>query len=255
MVPPASDAPAGASLEITMNSTPQNPSPGRLGAIITGGAIASLATLVLTAGAALHWVEDRKDSDGYYSTSAERFSTNTYALASENLDIDDGLPGSATDYGTVRFKVRSDDSAPVFVGVGRTADVERYLDRTAHATLTDFDVDPFAAEYRTTGGLARPAAPGTQPIWAAKASGDGTQTLTWDAEDGDWSVVVMNADGSSGVDTDISVGADVPIIDDLATGFTIGGGAGLVIGLALMAGGLIRPRRRPSVLAGSASAA
>ena len=65
----------------------------------------------------------------------------------------------------------------------------------------------------------------------------------------------MNADGSSGVDTDVSVGADVPIVDDLATGFTIGGFAGLGAGLALMAGGLIRPRRRPSVLAGSASAA
>ena len=65
----------------------------------------------------------------------------------------------------------------------------------------------------------------------------------------------MNADGSPGVDTDISVGADVPIVDDLATGFTIGGLTGLGIGLAVMAGGLIRPRRRPSALAGSASAA
>ncbi|HEX6025435.1 MAG TPA: hypothetical protein VFZ00_25805 [Solirubrobacter sp.] len=255
MLPPASDGIAGDSLEITMNPTPQNPSPGRLGAIITGGAIASIATLVLAAGAALHWVEDRKDADGFYSTSAERFSTNTYALTTENLDIDDGLPGSATDYGNLRLKVRSDDAAPVFVGIGRTADVERYLDRSAHATLTDFDVDPFAAEYRTTDGLSQPAAPATQPIWVAQASGGGTQTLDWDAEDGNWSVVVMNADGSAGVDTDISVGADVPIIGDLADGFTIGGGAGLAAGLALMAGGLIRPRRRPSVLAGSASAA
>ena len=41
----------------------------------------------------------------------------------------------------------------------------------------------------------------------------------------------MNADGSSGVDADVSVGADVPIVDDLATGFTIGGFAGLGAGL------------------------
>ncbi len=238
-----------------MTSTPQNPSPTRLGAIITGGAIASLATLVLAGGAGLNWLEDRKDADGYYTTSAERFSTNTYALATENLDIDDGLPGSATDYGTVRFKVRSDDAKPVFVGVARTRDVDAYLDRSAHAKLTDFDVDPFEASYRTTGGLTAPAAPGTQPIWAAKTSGDGTQTLTWDPKDGDWSVVVMNADGSAGVDTDISAGADVPIVGDLATAFTIGGISGLGIGVALIAGGLITPRRRPSALAESASAA
>jgi len=238
-----------------MNSTPQNPSPTRLGAIITGGAIASIATLVLAGGAGLNWLEDRKDADGYYSTSAERFSTNTYALATENLDIDDGMPGSTTDYGKLRVKVRSDDAKPVFVGIARTRDVESYLDRSAHATLTDFDVDPFEAEYRTTGGLVAPDAPGTQSIWAAEATGDATQTLTWDAEDGDWSVVVMNADGSAGVDTDISVGAEVPIVGDLATGLTVGGISGFGIGLALIAGGLIRPRRRPSVLAESASAA
>jgi hypothetical protein len=238
-----------------MTPTPQNPSPGRLATIITGGAIASIATLVLAAGAALHWVEDRKDADGFYTTSAERFSTDTYALATENLDIDDGLPGAGDQYGQVRLKVRSDEGAPVFVGVARTTDVNAYLDRSAHATLTDVEVDPFAADYRTTGGLARPAAPGTQPIWASAASGGGTQTLTWDVEDGDWSVVVMNADGSSGVDTDISVGADAPIVGDLATGFTIGGFSLLGIGGALMAAGLIRPRRRPSMLAESASAA
>jgi hypothetical protein len=238
-----------------MNPTPQNPSPTRLGAIITGGAIASLATLVLAGGASLHWLEDRKDADGYYTTSAERFSTNTYALATENLDIDDGLPGSTTNYGNLRLKVRSDDAKPVFVGVARTRDVDTYLDRSAHATVTDVDVDPFEADYRTTGGLQAPAAPGTQSIWAAKASGSGTQTLTWDAKDGDWSVVVMNADGSAGVDTDVSVGADVPLVGDLATGLTVGGISGLGIGAALIAGGLIRPRRRPSALAGSASAA
>ena len=240
---------------MTMNSTPQNSFPHRLAAIVAGGAIASVATVALVGGIGLNHLEDRKDADGYYTTSSERFSTNTYALATENLDIDDGLPGSATDYGKVRFKVRSDDAAPVFVGIARTTDVESYLDRSAHATVTDVNVDPFEADYRTTGGLARPAAPATQSIWAANATGTGTQTLTWDAEDGDWSVVVMNADGSSGVDADVSVGADVPIVDDLATGFTIGGFAGLGAGLALMAGGLIRPRRRPSVLAGSASAA
>ena len=238
-----------------MISTSQNPSPGRLGAIITGGAIASIATLVLAGGAGAHWLEDRKDADGYYTTSSEHFSTNTYALATENLDIDDGMPGSATDYGKVRFKVRSDDAKPVFVGIARTRDVDSYLDRSAHATLTDVEVDPFEASYRTTGGLTAPAAPGTQPIWASKASGSGTQTLTWDAEDGDWSVVVMNADGSAGVDTDISVGADVPIVGDIATALTIGGISGLGIGVALIAGGLFTPRRRPSALAGSASAA
>ena len=50
-------------------------------------------------------------------------------------------------------------------------------------------------------------APGAQRFWAASAQGGGTQALTWDVEDGDWSVVVMNADGSPGVDAGVSAGA------------------------------------------------
>ena len=48
--------------------------------------------------------------------------------------------------------MRSDDGAPVFVGIARTSDVDAYLDRSARATLTDIEVDPFEASYRTTGG-------------------------------------------------------------------------------------------------------
>ena len=69
---------------------------GRLAAIIAGGAIASLATLVLLAGAGFQWLDNQRDADGYYTTSSERFETGTYALTSENLDIDDGFPGAPT---------------------------------------------------------------------------------------------------------------------------------------------------------------
>ena len=64
---------------------------GRLAAIIAGGAIASLATLVLLAGAGFQWLDNQRDADGYYQTSSERFETGTYALTSENLDIDDEI--------------------------------------------------------------------------------------------------------------------------------------------------------------------
>jgi hypothetical protein len=237
--------------------TPTSPaiSGGRLAAIITGGALLTLATLVLTAAAAFSWIEGKKDRDGYYTTDSERFSTNTYALATDNLDVDDGLPGSDGAYGNVRLKVRSDDGSPVFVGIARTSDVDTYLGATAHATVKDIEFDDFKADYDTTGGTAIPAAPATQTIWAASSVGDGTRTLTWDVKDGDWSVVVMNADGSPGVATDISVGADAPIIGDLETASLIVGLILLVGGGGVMAGGLIRPRRRPSWPAESASAA
>jgi hypothetical protein len=233
----------------------QNPTRGRVVAIVTGGVILSLATLALAGGAFFHWLEDKKDSDGYYTTSSERFATDTYAIATENLDIAGGWPGGQGHYGDVRLKVRSDGGKPVFVGVARTSAVDSYLAASARATVTDIDVDPFRADYSTSGGSKRPAAPATQDIWAASATGTGTQALNWDVEDGDWSVVVMNADGSAGVDADVSVGADVPIVDDLADGFMIGGLGLLVIGGAILAAGMFMPPRRRSWPAGSASAA
>ena len=72
-------------------------------------------------------------------------------------------------------------------------------------------------------GPPAPAAPASKRIWAASAHGTGMQTVTWDVKHGDWSVVVMNADGSRGVDTGVSAGADFPILSALAWG-SVGGG-------------------------------
>ena len=227
-----------------MNS---NPTAGRLAAIVTGGVLASIAVVVLAIGAGFAWLDHEKNDDGYYMTSTERFATPTNALTTENLDIDDDLPGDVS--GTVRFDVRGSSSKPVFVGVARSRDVDAYLSGTAHATLSDVKVDPFEAEYRTAPGTAAPAAPATRDIWAASASGTGAQRLDWDVEDGDWSVVVMNADGSPDVHTDVAVGSDVPIVDDIATVAIISGLVLFVGGAALITGGLLAPRRRSAALA------
>jgi hypothetical protein len=217
---------------------------GRLAAIIAGGAIASLATLVLLAGAGFQWLDNQKDADGYYTTSSQRFETGTYALTSENLDVDDGPLNLNT-----RLRVSSQDGAPVFVGIARTADVQDYLSGAAHATVTDFDVDPFDVDYATVPGTTKPAAPGTQTFWAAKAQGAGEQTLKWDVHEGDWSVVVMNADGSAGVHTAVSAGADLPFVGGAATGLIAGGLGGVTLGALLLAFGMIRPRRDRLALA------
>jgi hypothetical protein len=60
-------------------------------------------------------------------------------------------------------------------------------------------------------------------LWAASASGVGTQTLTWKVRDGDWSVVLMNADGSRGVAADVDLGAKLSFLLWVAIGLLIGG--------------------------------
>ena len=226
------------------SSPPSSRTSGGQIAAIVGGSIAGiLAVLALVAGGLFLWADSKKDSDGYVNTGSDPYSTRTYAIASEDLQLDDDVPGVVEDlYGKVRLRATSHNGKPLFVGIANSDDVSRYLASSAHATLTDVNYDPFRASYRTTGGEQRPKAPADQDIWVASAHGSGRQTLTWDVKQGHWSVVVMNADGSAGVDAGVSAGATANFLTPLAWG-TLGGG----LLLAAAAGGLLfvglrRPR-------------
>lgn len=134
------------------------------------------------------------------------------------------------DLGKVRLAVASRGGEPVFVGIVRTSAVSDYLRGTSYTEVTDVDYSPFHASYRDrdNGGDRRPALPADQDFSAASAHGTGTQTVAWDIEDGDWSIVVMNADGSRGVATDIRAGAEVPFLGTLGW-IALGGALVLLI--------------------------
>jgi hypothetical protein len=221
----------------TVSSPPL--SGGRLAAVVAGGLAGLFATLLLLAGGALYWADGKKDDDGYFSTRSERFVTTTYAITSDDLDVD-GIPLSEDRYGKVRLKVADRGGKPVFAGIARSSDVRAYLAGSAHATLTDLDFDPFEPEYRASGGDRLPGPPAARDIWVASAQGSGTQTLDWTVKDGSWSVVVMNADGSAGVDTRVSAGVSLPFLDDLGLWLWIAAAALLALAGALIAGGVRR---------------
>jgi hypothetical protein len=218
---------------------------GKSIALVVTGALATIfaAGLLAVGGIALYG-DSQKDSDGYLSTDTHRFEAGTRALATENLDVDlDGAEGimDTNDLGNVRLQVESQDDKPVFVGIARTSDVEDYLAGVSHSTLTDVSTSPFEADYDDHAGNRSPAAPADAHIWAASEHGSGKQTLNWEIEDGDWSVVVMNADGSAGVDADISTGAELPFLTALGWTALGSGGFVLVIGVALLVMGIRRP--------------
>jgi hypothetical protein len=205
----------------------------RIASIIAASVVGLLSIGLLAAGGALLWGDSKKDEQGYLSTASHRFSTHSYALATDNLDLDlDGLDDviDPDAYGKLRLQVDPRTDAPVFVGIARTRDVTRYLDGTGHTLVEDVSLHPFRADYRDQPGTARPDAPGRQDIWGASVHGTGTQTLTWDVEDGDWSIVVMNDDASAGVDARVSAGAKLGFLAPLGWGVTIGGL--LALGLA-----------------------
>ena len=223
---------------MTTTATKSPPTGGRLAAVVAGGLVLLLATMAAVAGAGLVWASSKQDDAGYYTTDTERFATTTSAIATDDLDVD-GVPGAL---GKVRVNVKAASGKPVFAGIARTRDVDAYLLGTSHTTLTDVDVDPFEPKYERNAGTARPAPPAGQSFWVATS--DGSKPLDWKVKDGTYSVVVMNADGSKGVDARVSAGASLPWLDELELAAWIAAAFFLVLGGTLVAGGLSRGTMR-----------
>ena len=68
--------------------------------------------------------------------------------------------------------------------------------------------------------------------WAAEAQGTGSLTLTWKVTDGDWMVVVTNADASPGVTVRADAGVSSPALPWLAGELLA---AGVPVGAAAVA--------------------
>ena len=225
----------------------QLPAPKSRTAMVVGGIVSAvLAVGLIVGGGALIWADTSKDADGYLMTGKHHFAAKTAAMRTENMDINldgaDWLVGEDM-LGKVRIKADSENGKPVFIGIARTSAVDRYLEGVASTTVTDLDYAPFHVSYRSHPGTNQAVPPGKSRIWAASTHGNGRQTLNWEMKEGDWSVVVMNADGSPGIAAKIKTGASIPVLTPLAW-TTMGAG----ILFAILATGLLlsadRPRRQ-----------
>jgi hypothetical protein len=204
------------------NRTPSRWTAGRVALVVAGSVLALIAVGLMVGGGALLWADQTKrDEAGYLSTPTERFSTDSYAITSESIDlVGAGAEGSrwllSEDVlGDVRIRGEGAEGE-IFLGIGPTRDVEDYLAGVEHAEVSELDFDPFSVDYeRKTGGEPR-GEPAAEDFWAASTAGSGAQTLTWAAEEGEWSVVLMNADGSAGVAAEITAGAEANFLPWLA---------------------------------------
>ncbi len=216
-------------------------SAGRLAALVLGfclliGSAGALATAGL-----LSWADaDRRDGD-YLTTDETSLRSDSHALAVEKIDLN-GLDGDWI-LGDARLRATSQDpDASIFVGVARTEDAADFLEDVTYTTVVDVDdSDPTYVD--RVGNGAPSTAPEAADIWVAQASGTGTQSLTWTPREGSWTAIIMNADGSAGVDVRADVGATVPVFEWALWGSWIVG-AGLAAGGGLLVTGALVRRKR-----------
>ena len=205
---------------------------GRVVSLVFGVLVGLIALGLITGGAFATWATNsQRDAGGFVSTDSHSFSTSTYAITSENIDL-----GSSSDWtpsgllGTLRVRATpTGQSNGVFIGVGPQAAVNSYLAGVSHLVVSDW-INGHSKDVTVSGDAPR-SAPVNAGIWTAQTVGVGTQSLTWRPTGGQWVVVVMNPTGAGGVSVTADAGATIPDLAWIAVGL-------FAVGVILLAGAL-----------------
>ncbi len=218
-------------------------------ALALGGILALAAIILMVAGLLLAFLyATERDDDGFFTSSEERVVTTTSALTSERIDLGSEVePDSRLwdfDLATVRVTAQS-STDPVFIGIAREEFVEQFLLGVRHEELTRVDFSPFSYETRLRPGERQSSPPADQDFWAASASGTGVQSLEWGVERGRWMIVLMNADGSPGVDQLVQAGVKVNAIGAVTVALLGVGLLVLIVALTLLIVGVRGVSRHP----------
>lgn len=209
---------------------------GKIVLLIFGIIVLLISLVLLLPGGALIWAERAlRDGEGFYTSKTVEFNRDSYAILTESANIDLGeeewkwLPWvrswGPSDFLTLKIEGSSNDSSKqIFIGVAETSDLEGYLTGVEYDEITDFEFRRPSPKYRNHPGTSEPLAPTSQAFWIASAYGAGTQTLEWAIESGTYSFLLMNEDGSPGLDLEALIGVAVPsLLWGIGVGLLIGG--------------------------------
>jgi hypothetical protein len=207
---------------------------GRIASAVAGGLLTLVALGLLAGGGVLLGV-DRLARDGGYVTSGTRtYATAGYAVVSDTISIGDTGPSwlyASRILDKVRVRVTPDTARPVFVGIGPAAAVATYLDGVDRLRVSDLT----SRHATRVAGTSPASTPTATKVFTSYAAGPGQQTLVWPVRGGDWTLVVMNADGARAVAVHADIGATVPALPWIAAALLAGGVVVLAGGVALIA--------------------
>ncbi len=176
--------------------------------------------------------------DGFNLTETHPFGSSSHAIVAHDFAELADPPSWMIE--EIRIQGTSATSADLFVGVAATRTVERFLNGVGHDEIVaiEFRADKTlgGVDYTTQPGTAVPTPPGLEPFWAATAHGPNIRSLDWPTEEGDWTAVIMNADGSAPVAADLALGMKI-------RGLTAIGAFALTFGIASLAGGTLLAMR------------
>lgn len=213
--------------------------------VIAGISIILISCAFILAGGGMIWVNSAlTDDEGYFMSDTLHMTRNSYAIVSEHAEVELGLSWALDQGNIATFKGEVENGNPlesIFVGIARKDDLESYLRNVPYERIIDLEIENAGWEYETIPGTTRPAPPATQTFWAQSAHGYGPQILEWEPKRGTWVFVIMNEDGSGGIDANVQIGAKVPWLFGAGIGSLAGGIVGLAIGITVV---ILAIRRR-----------
>jgi len=209
---------------------------GKIVLLVFGVIVLLISLVLLLPGGALIWAErELRDDEGFYTSKSIELDRDSYAIVTEPANIDLGeeewewLPWvrswGPSDFLTLKIEGSSSDSSKqIFIGVAETSDLERYLTGVEYDEITDWEFRRRSPKYTNHRGTSEPLAPTSQAFWIASVHGAGTQTMEWAIESGTYSFLLMNEDGSRGLDLEALIGIAVPsVLWGIGVGLLIGG--------------------------------
>lgn len=217
---------------------------GRTVSLVIGSIVGLVALGVLAAAGFATWATNTRDNAGYVTSATHTVVTAGHAITSDRIEL-----WTATDWmtpsdlvGTIRLRATATDpTTNVFIGVAPSDAVDRYLGGVNRQVITDWM--PFGSHYRQTGSSAPPSAPSATNMWTTEVSGPGSQTLNWRPTGGQWTLVVMNADGRAPLAVRTNIGVTIPDLAWYAGILFVIGGLLLAVAAVLIAVPLARARR------------
>lgn len=224
-------------------------SAGRIVLLVFGIIFLIISMAMIVAGGGIMWFSQAvKDDDGFITTRTANLQSNSYAIVTESFHIGwSGKGGFWNPEDIVKFRVEANtnNSKGLFIGIARESDVSAYLDNVRYDEIQSWvshnsgDVE---ISYQRHPGFLTPAAPDTQDFWKASIQNGSKQTLDWTPETGDWVLVIMNEDGSSGIDVNGTVGAEVPWMFWAGVGLLGAGVLLLITGILMVVFAARNPR-------------
>ncbi len=139
--------------------------------------------------------------------------------------------------GTVKINVKGEGS--FMLAAGRPDDVDAWVGKTAHNTVSGVSEDNKSLQLAHTDGEATAPSPAGSDLWVSTENASGELNYTWNAPaDGDWSLLLAS-DGTKPAPSSISMTFPNDTSTPWAVPLMVLGGLLMLAGLALL---LLKPK-------------